>query len=156
MLARRVLIAAAALLLLAGGWWLASPWWTLSRMRDAAEAGDARTLAAYIDFPALRASTKAQLPGPLGRLARPAVDLLVTPAGLRLALMKRPEASEGELELVRSGVNEFRLRREGKPDLVFRRHGLGWRLSEVWFGRPVALYMGGDESGCRYQAEARL
>ncbi|MFL6844692.1 MAG: DUF2939 domain-containing protein [Allosphingosinicella sp.] len=134
-MARKVLFAVAALLLLAGGWWIASPWWTLWRMRDAAEAGDARALAAYIDFPALRASTKRQLPGPLGRLARPAIDLLVTPAGLRLALTKRVDPGEGELELDREGLSEFRLRHDGKPDLVFRRHGLRWRLSEVRLAR---------------------
>ena len=132
--------AAAVLLVLGAGWWFGSPWWTLWRMREAAQAGDAGTLASYIDFEAVRASTKAQLAprlGPLGSaLARPAVDALVSPTGLRLALLRNRDGPEGGgLDLVRTGANEFRLHREGardgKGDLVFRRHGLGWKLAEV-------------------------
>jgi hypothetical protein len=41
---------AAALLLLAGGWYWGSPWWTLSRMREAARSGDSSQLAAFVDF----------------------------------------------------------------------------------------------------------
>jgi hypothetical protein len=78
------------LALAAAGWWFGSPWWTLWRMRSAAEAGDSGTLASYVDFPALRASTKAQLRPRLGRLgtalARLAVDALVSPTALRIAL----------------------------------------------------------------------
>jgi hypothetical protein len=138
----RIAIAAALLTALAGaGWWFGSPWWTLWRMREAAEAGDARALESYIDFPAVRASTKAQLGPRLGSLgaalARPAVDALVSPAALRLALAKprKRRAEAGELELIRAGASEFRLHRPdatgGRGDLVFRRRGLGWRLTEV-------------------------
>lgn len=125
------LLAAALVLSLAAGWWFGSPWWTLWRMREAARAGDSETLAAYIDFPALRASTRARL-GPLGPLARPAVDALVSPAALRLALGARGGrgGGAGEVELARTGINEFRVRRGGR-DLVFRRHGLGWKLAGV-------------------------
>ena len=129
---RAALLAAALLALVAAGWWFGSPWWTLWRMREAAQAGDADSLAAYIDFPALRASTRAQL-GPLGGLlARPAVDALVSPEALRLALLHRRDGGgeAGGLDLTRTGPSEFRLRR-GKGDLVFRRHGLGWKLAEV-------------------------
>ncbi len=131
----RIFAFAAALVLLAGsGWWFGSPWWTLWRMREAARAGDSDALAAYIDFPALRASTRARL-GPLGGvLARPAVDALVSPAALRLALRSRSggggDGGDGELDLDRTGASEFRLRRGGN-DLVFRRHGLGWKLEEI-------------------------
>lgn len=135
------LAAAATLLALAAaGWWFGSPWWTLWRMREAAAAGDAGTLASYIDFPAVRASARAQLRPRLGglgaALARPAVDALVSPTALRLALLKKHERSDGAgLELIRTGASEFRLHREGasggKGDLVFRRHGLGWKLAEV-------------------------
>lgn len=133
---RSWILAAAAVALLSAGWWFGSPWWTLWRMREAAEAGDAAALAAYIDFPAVRASTRAQLRprlGPLGSaLARPAVDALVSPAALRLALRTRRGGSEAaDAELVRTGASEFRLRRQGHRELVFRRHGLGWKLSEV-------------------------
>ena len=132
--------AAAALLILAAGWWFGSPWWTLWRMREAAAAGDSDTLASYIDFPAVRASANAQLRPRLGGLgaafARPAVDALVSPTALRLALLKKRERADGAgLELIRTGAGEFRLHREGaaagKGDLVFRRHGLGWKLVEV-------------------------
>jgi len=133
---RTIALAAAALLLLAGtGWWFGSPWWTLWRMREAAQAGDADALAAYIDFPALRASTRTKLAprlGPLGgALARPAVDALVSPAALRLALGRgRGGRGGGEVDVDRTGASEFRLRR-GRQDLVFRRHGLGWKLEEI-------------------------
>ncbi|MGH8854124.1 MAG: DUF2939 domain-containing protein [Telluria sp.] len=53
----------------------ASPYYQLSRMRAAAEARDAQTLAQYVDFPALRASVKQQVMHRLGAggvLAEPA------------------------------------------------------------------------------------
>ena len=82
------------------------------QLREAAAAGDAGTLASYVDFPALRASTKAQL---------------------------RPRFGGLGAALARSGVSEFRLHRQctigGKGDIVFRRHGLGWKLSEVRIAR---------------------
>lgn len=105
-------------------------------MREAAQAGDSEALAAYIDFPALRASTRTRLGprlGPLGRaLARPAVDALVSPAALRLALGsgRQGGGETGEVKLVRTHASEFRVRR-GRRDLVFRRHGLGWKLEEI-------------------------
>jgi hypothetical protein len=147
----RIVAIAAALVLLAGaGWWLGSPWWTLWRMREAAEAGDSEALAAYIDFPALRASTREQLGsrlGPLaGLVAGPALDAAISPEALRLALGKgrgsasggakaagggRGEASEPQdVDLSRTGASEFRVRGR-RSDLVFRRHGLGWKLEEI-------------------------
>lgn len=146
---RTVALAAAALLAVAAaGWWLASPWWTLWRMREAAEAGDSEALAAYVDFPALRASTRKQLGsklGPLGGLvAGPALDAAISPEALRLALGKgRGSAGGGgggagssrgseppDVDISRTGASEFRV--EGKrSDLVFRRHGLGWKLEEI-------------------------
>lgn len=136
---RTIALAAAALLaLLAAGWWFGSPWWTLWRMREAARAGDSETLAAYVDFPALRASTREQLGlGPLGGLlAGPAVDALVSPEALRLALESGLGSGSGgggersEVELVRTDAGEFRVGREGRQ-LVFRRHGLHWKLEEI-------------------------
>lgn len=126
------LAAAALLALLAAGWWFGSPWWTLWRMREAAQAGDSETLAAYIDFPALRASTREQL-GPVGGLlAGPAVDALISPEAIRLALGKGRWSGSGAsgVELVRTGANEFRVERGGR-NLLFRRHGLGWKLEEI-------------------------
>lgn len=132
------LAAATLLALLAAGWWFGSPWWTLWRMREAAGAGDSRALAAYVDFPALRASTREQLGlGPVGGLlAGPAVDALVSPEALRLALGKgRGSGGPGEVELSRTGASLFRVRR-GKHDLIFRRHGLGWKLEEIRLSSP--------------------
>ncbi|HEX8448830.1 MAG TPA: DUF2939 domain-containing protein [Allosphingosinicella sp.] len=133
----RAVAAAALLVLLAAGWWFGSPWWTLWRIREAARAGDSEAVAAYVDFPALRASTRAQLGprlGPLGRaLAGPAVDALVSPAALRLALGGGAGSGGGgpaEVELVRTGAGEFRVRSD-RGDLVFRRRGLGWKLAEI-------------------------
>jgi hypothetical protein len=92
----------------------------------------------------LRTSTRKQLRprlGPLGAaLARPAVDALVSPAALRVALVKPRRGSDAaDLQLIRTGTGEFRLRREGarggKGDLVFRRHGMGWKLEEVRIAR---------------------
>ena len=148
---RTVAIAAAALLaLLAAGWWFGSPWWTLWRMREAAEAGDSEELAAYIDFPALRASTREQLAshlGPLGGLvAGPALDAAISPEALSLALGKGRAGRRGgdggqargageppEVHLSRTGASEFRVKGRSS-ELVFRRHGLGWKLEEIRLG----------------------
>jgi hypothetical protein len=129
-------VAAVLLVLLAAGWWFGSPWWTLWRIREAARARDAEAIAAYIDFPALRASTLEQLGprfGPLkSRLARPAIEALVSPPGLRLILGndRRGGGEPEKVELVRTGTGEFRVKRED-IDFVFRRHGLGWKLEEI-------------------------
>ncbi|HEX8238610.1 MAG TPA: DUF2939 domain-containing protein [Allosphingosinicella sp.] len=134
MSARNRILAAAALLLLlaAAGWWFGSPWWTLWRIREAARAGDSQTLAGYVDFPALRASARDRLGPGLGPFAGPAADALVSPAALRLALAAgRGRSGEtGEVELVRTGASEFRVER-GRRFLVFRRHGLSWKLEEI-------------------------
>lgn len=109
MRSRKVIIALAALLAVAAlvGWFALSPAWTLRQMAQAAEANDARRLAAYVDFPALRASTKSQLRkqlvgdvtegqgrDPLGAmvalsLVDPAVDAMVTPQALAAAFANR-------------------------------------------------------------------
>ena len=134
-------MAAALIALASAGWWFGSPWWTLWRMREAARAGDAQALAAYIDFPALRASTREQLGlGPVGGLlAGPAVDALVSPEALELALGSGRSGGrggrQGEVELSRTGAGEFRVRRGGR-NLVFRRHGLGWKLEEIRLSSP--------------------
>lgn len=168
-----VAVAAALVLLLAGGWYWGSPWWTLRQMKQAAEARDADKLAAYVDFPKLRESTKSQLrtrlmaemekPGAkegMGALGAafgiammgPMVDALITPDALRLAFVKAPQKREAALgkepplgadatdpDIVRVGLDEFRLRKKGagggEGDLVFRRHGLGWKLEEIRVGK---------------------
>ncbi|HEX8126194.1 MAG TPA: DUF2939 domain-containing protein [Allosphingosinicella sp.] len=145
---RTLAFAAALLLLLGAGWWLGSPWWTLWRMREAARAGDSEALAAYVDFRALRSSTREQLGrrfGPLGGLvAGPALETAISPEALSLALgagragpddgrgtgQGRGAGEPAKIDFSRTGASEFRVRGK-RSDLVFRRHGLGWKLAEV-------------------------
>jgi hypothetical protein len=47
-----------------------------------------------------------------------------------VALENRGSGDGGKVALVRTGASEFRVRREG-GDLIFRRHGLGWKLEEI-------------------------
>jgi hypothetical protein len=54
-------IGAAVVVLLIAAWLAVSPYWTLSRMKAAAEANDAAALNAYIDYPALRENLKGDM-----------------------------------------------------------------------------------------------
>jgi hypothetical protein len=168
---RTLILVVTAAALLAGGWYFGSPWWTLWRMREAAEARDSEALAAYVDFPALRASSKRQLRRELGAeasragesgdglaalgaafgaaVAGPAVDALLTPEALRRLFAAAPEREAGaersgrrngderarEYALSREGFDRFRLHRNDRVgeqgDLLFRRHGLRWKLEEI-------------------------
>jgi hypothetical protein len=100
------LVSGLALFLLLG-----TPYYTLWRIHSAAEAGETRKLATYVDFPELRKNIKAQLHGDAGKalqrrsantdagaflgalfssaLADKAVDFLVTPEGLERLLQGR-------------------------------------------------------------------
>lgn len=159
---------AAAVLIVAAGitWYLASPAWTLHQMKAAADANDPDALNAYIDYPALRQDLKAEMTarmtaeadkdksglGGIGlalgtAMVGPMVDGLVTPAGVRAALMARRDEAvinaapqpAGALRLpdhpviVRHGFSEFLVASKQQPGsgLVFRRHGLSWKLSGV-------------------------
>jgi hypothetical protein len=139
------------------GWYFASPWWTLSQMRDAAKAGDAAAFSAHVDYEALRADVKADLAADLGAgddgpgaalgrafanaIAGAAVNALVSPEGLALAFAGRDAASAREAQVPglkveeepvvnRTGLGSFRVEEKGKPGvgLVFERRGLGWKL----------------------------
>jgi hypothetical protein len=147
-------------------WYLASPGWTLHQMKAAADANDPDALNSYIDYPALREDLKAEIRGemiaeankdrsgfgPLGlaigtAMAGPVVDRLVTPAGVRAALMAKrdlmlikvaPEAASAlhipdDPMIVRRGFSEFLVASKRQPNsgLVFKRHGLSWKLSGV-------------------------
>ncbi|MBJ6984588.1 DUF2939 domain-containing protein [Luteimonas sp. MC1750] len=100
------IVAAVLLALLA--WTASGPWRAVAGIRQAVDAGDARALARYVDFPALRASLKPQVQdrivraagveaqtGPFAAfgltvatgLAGGLVDAMVTPTGLA-ALME--------------------------------------------------------------------
>jgi hypothetical protein len=147
-------------------WYLASPGWTLRQMKAAADANDPDALNPYIDYPALREELKAEISGrmiaegkkdrsPFRRLGLaigtativPVIDELVTPAGMRAALVaKRDQAQSIAVPLAasalrvpddpvieRRGFSEFLVasKRHPKSGLVFKRHGLSWKLSGV-------------------------
>ena len=130
-------------------------------MKDAAQSRDADALNAYIDYPALRESLKAQLMARMttearkdksgvGGLARalgavtlePLVNILVSPAGMR-ALLANTEEDVGPAAsalrvpkqpvILRRSFSEFIVTPKEQPNsgLVFKRHDLSWMLSGV-------------------------
>jgi hypothetical protein len=144
-------------------WYFESPAWTLKGMKDAAQSHDADALNAYIDYPALRESLKSELMarmileaqkdksgfGALGMalgstVMGPMIDGLVSPAGMRAALLaerqdKTAPAAASTLHvpkdpvIVRRNFSEFLVTSKAQPGsgLVFKRHGLSWMLSGV-------------------------
>jgi hypothetical protein len=164
----RVAALAVAALIIAAGvtWYLASPGWTLHQMKAAADANDPGALNSYIDYPALREDLKAEIMdqmmaeakkdksgfGGLGlaigtAMIGPVIDGLVTPSGMRAALMAKrdhaqtkgaPRAASAlrvpdDPVIVRRGFSEFLVasKQHPKSGLVFKRHGLSWKLSGV-------------------------
>lgn len=156
---KRGAILIALLLALGAGWYFGSPWWTLWRMRQAAEAGDAAALSAYVDYPALRASAKRQLRMRFGAsrgdielgalaalvgagIADRAVDAAVSPGAMRLVFVAAPAAAlvpaplrmrASDMAMRRDGPGQFRLvAKDGSGgELVFRLRGAGWKLVDV-------------------------
>ena len=157
-------LAAAALIIAAAAtWYLASPAWTLRQMKAAADANDADALGSYIDYPALRDDLKAEIKAQMAAqdqmgftplsyaigsaLIDRAVDGLVTPSGLRAALVAGDDLSRfpvkanavsalhlpDDPEIERRGFSEFLVASKQQPNrgLVFKRHGLSWKLSGV-------------------------
>lgn len=109
----KIVVAAVVVAALVAGWYFGSPRWTLHQMAQAAEARNGEKLAAYIDFPALRESTKSQLKaqmavkateaseeggfGALGAMMGmamidPMIDGLLTPETMRAMFAKASEA----------------------------------------------------------------
>ena len=164
----KVAALAAAALIIAPGvtWYLASPGWTLHQIKAAADANDPDALNAYIDYPALREDLKAEIVGQMTAEAEkhksrlgglglaigtamigPVIDGLVTPAGMRAALVAKrdqaqtkaaPQAASAlrvpvDPVIVRRGFSEFLVasKQQPKSGLVFKRHGLSWKLSGV-------------------------
>jgi hypothetical protein len=163
----RVAALAAAALIVAAGvtWYLASPGWTLHQMKAAADANDPDALNSYIDYPALREDLKAEIMGQMMAEAKkdksgfgglglaigtamigPVIDGLVTPAGMRAALMAKrgqaqtkaaPQAASAlrvpDDPVIVRGFSEFLVasKQQPKSGLVFKRHGLSWKLSGV-------------------------
>ena len=119
-------------------WEVASPWWTLKGMRDAARARDSERLASYVDFPRVRADLHDQLIAAAGeripvaaiqaivgkhavdRVADRAIKLIVSPEGLRLALDVAPQgkgangegsgAAKDSCGMARDSLDRFRVR----------------------------------------------
>jgi hypothetical protein len=161
----RIAAIAAALIAIAASafWYYESPLWTLKGMKDAAQSRDADALNAYVDYPALRESLKAELMarmiveaqkdksgfGALGMvfgsaMIGPMIDGLVSPAGMRAALLPNrqeksasPAASALRVPekplIVRRNFSEFFVTTKDHSDsgLVFKRHALSWMLSGV-------------------------
>jgi hypothetical protein len=159
----KIAAVAAALIVIASSalWYFESPAWTLKGMKDAAQSQDADALNAYIDYPALRESLKAELTARMMAEARkdksgfaalgmafgsavmgPMIDGLVSPSGMRAVLLassyeKAPAASALHVPnrpvIVRRNFSEFLVTAKDRPNsgLVFRRHGLSWMLSGV-------------------------
>ena len=160
----KIAAVAAALIVIASStlWYFESPVWTLKGMKDAAQSHDADALNAYIDYAALRESLKSELMarmmvearkdnsgiGALGMalgsaMIGPMIDGLVSPAGMRAALLANrqentaPAASAlhvpKEPVIMRRNFSEFLVTAMGQPNsgLVFKRHGLSWMLSGV-------------------------
>ena len=154
--ALRLAILVIAALALAAAWEIASPWWTLKGMRDAAAAQDSEKLASYVDFPRVRANLREQLidaadrriparafEAILGkrsfeRFIDRIIGFMVSPQSLKIALdvaskVDGPtDATKRACGMKREGLEHFRIRcarlPDGSGDLVFERHGFGWRL----------------------------
>jgi hypothetical protein len=135
-------------------------------MKAAADANDPDALNPYIDYSALREDLKAEITGQMKAEAKkdksgfgglglaigtamigPLIDGLVTPAGMRVALMAKRDQAQTEAAtqaasalhipddpvIVRRGFSEFLVasKQQPKRGLVFKRHGLWWKLSGV-------------------------
>lgn len=160
----KIAAVAAALIVIASSslWYFESPAWTLKGMKDAAQWHDADALNAYIDYPALRESLKAELMARMMVAARkdksgfgalgmafgsammgPMIDGLVSPAGMRAALLANRQENTGPAAsalhvpkdpiIVRRSFSEFLFTAKDQPNsgLVFKRHALSWMLSGV-------------------------
>jgi len=160
----KIAAVAALLIVIASSalWYFESPAWTLKGMKDAAQSHDADALNAYIDYPALRESLKSELTSrmraeahrdnsDLGSFTRavgavtlpPLIDMLVSPAGMRVALLANHQEEAGpaasalripkEPVIVRRSFSEFVVSAKDRPGsgLLFKRHGLSWMLSGV-------------------------
>ena len=155
---RAVIIAIVVVAALASGvaWEVASPWWTLKDMRNAAKAGDGNRLASYVDFPRVRADLREQLidaanekiparafEAILGkhrvdRIIDPVINAIVSPKSLQVALDVAPKGSASGNSakpgcgMKREDLSHFSVRcaklANGQADLRFERQGFSWKL----------------------------
>jgi len=144
-------LAGVALLLCAGlAWYFGSPYLTLSRMARAADRGDAAAFIEYVDVDALRADVVADLKRhaerqleklgdtPYEVLGRRFMAGIGTAFAARVAdpkcLMERfARERRSELVVGSQTLSEFWLvdQQTGERRFMFRRRGLGWKLSAV-------------------------
>lgn len=144
---RKIAALAAVVIVIASGalWYFESPVWTLKAMKDAAQAHDADALNAYVDYPALRESLKAELMARMiaeaqkaksglggvevaigSAMIGPIIDGLVSPAALRAALLANRQGNRlsaasalhvpEEPVIVRRSVSEFVVTPKGQPN----------------------------------------
>jgi hypothetical protein len=103
----------AALIALFLAWYIGSPWWTLSRMHEAARAGDWATVASTMDMDAVRkaseANAEAGLRGAL-QYAREAHTAQERDSGLANAETFRQMARAGPAELAKDAEEAIAFR----------------------------------------------
>lgn len=112
---RWILAAVVLILVAAVAWYFASPSYTLSQMKAAAEANDSEAFVSYVDFPALREDMKAEMMAQMMAEAQeeenefaglglalgtamvgPMIDNMITPAGVRaMFLIRERRAASG-------------------------------------------------------------
>jgi hypothetical protein len=131
----------------------ASPYWTLSRLRDAAAAHDGQAVSGYVDFPALRDSFKVQLlaavaeraaskgeanspfaalaPALIAAVANPLIDAMVSPAGVTAML------ASGEVNMARPSAPPP-AGDEVKPKADWSLHYRNWNQVAVTMDVPGA------------------
>lgn len=164
---------AAALLAALLAWTMAGPYMAVHAIRDAIEARDSAALARQVDFPALRASLKAQLVDRIAReagaqaqdnpfaafgltvangLAGGLVDAMVTPAGLG-AMMEGRKVWDRATGLPPPGSDAAAAMPRERPlhDAEYRFESLSRFTATVHDdrGRPVVFVM--TRSGLRWR-----
>lgn len=140
--------------LMIGAWYLASPWYTMWRIVDAAEAGDSAALEERIDFTRLRQGMREDLAasrddgdtdfldqigdGVVEAVGAAAINTIVTPRGLAVMLDVSPAMPGQELSWAvdRTGIGTFTAVStydDGTPGprMLFERSGLAWQLVAV-------------------------
>jgi hypothetical protein len=138
-----------------GAWYVVTPKMTVEAMADAAASKDGARLVQYMDMKALRADMRRRAAivisdrYPLGRtkvvidprrvteaLAGKVIDEVFSPRGTdRMLARNRVPTAPGDVAYVilRGGPNQFTARFDSprRVDLLFSRHGAGWKLSGI-------------------------
>ena len=140
--------------LMIGAWYFASPWYTMWRIVDAAEAGDSAALEERIDFERLRQGMREDLvtsrddgdsdfldrigDGVVRTVGAAAINTIVTPRGLAVMLDASPAMPGQDLswDVERTGFSTFQgvsTYEDGTPGpvMMFERSGLAWQLVAV-------------------------